>query len=235
MKTKLYHHKLDSSKLEYDKVSKLGTGSDRWIVCAGMQTLGMGRDGNSWHSPLGGLWLSFDLIHSSRVASFPLYVGFCLWELLSELFDLPDLKVKWPNDLFLQGKKLAGILCSHHQNNSKYQIGIGINTNVQEDKQLRSHNAASLCRSLGMPVSNEFLARLIISRVEKNSFLLEEPKNYLNQCAKVLYGFGRQGVAIMGSQTVSGVISGLSSEGFLLLRQNGGELRQISHGSLRLK
>lgn len=235
MKTELYHHKLDSSKLEYDKVSELGVGSDRLIVRAGTQTLGMGRDGSSWHSPLGGLWLSFDLIHSARVASFPLYVGFCLWELLSELFHLQDLKVKWPNDLFLEGKKLAGILCSYHQNNSKYQIGIGINTNVKLDEELRSHDATSLCQSLGMPVSNEFLAGMIINRVEKNSFLLEEPEKYLSQCAKVLYGFGRQGVATMGSQTVSGVVSGLSSEGFLLLRQDGGELRQISHGSLRLK
>ena len=235
MKTRLYLHNLDSTKLEYEKLAELGAAADSWIVRAGGQKSGMGRDGNSWHSPLGGLWLSFDLIHPASVASFPLYVGFCLWELLSDIFALQELKVKWPNDLFLDGKKLAGILCSYQQNNSKYLIGIGINTNVALDEQLRFHDAASLCQSLGMPVSNEILAHLIVNRVEKNSHLLHEPEHYLSQCAKVLYGLGKQAVAMMGQNTVSGVISGLSSEGFLLLRAGGGEMQQISHGTLRLK
>ncbi len=234
MKTKVYHHNLDSTKLEYERLTGLGDGRDRWLVRAGSQNAGLGRDGNSWDSPPGGLWLSFDLIYPSGVASFPLYVGFCLWELLSELFALEDLRVKWPNDLYLNGKKLSGILCSYQASNSKYIIGIGMNTNVIVDEKLSDHNAASLCQHLGMPVSNEYLSRLIAGRVEKNAFLLDEPKRYLSKCAEVFYGLGKQGMVKMGKQSYSGEIAGLSEEGFLLLRQSGGELKEISHGSLRL-
>ncbi|MCB5223873.1 MAG: biotin--[acetyl-CoA-carboxylase] ligase [Candidatus Cloacimonadaceae bacterium] len=234
MKTRVYHHNLDSTKLEYERLAGLGQGGDRWLIQAGSQNAGMGRDGNSWYSPPGGLWLSFDLIHPSGVASFPLYVGFCLWQLLSELFKLQDLRVKWPNDLYLDGKKLAGILCLYQANHAKYIIGVGMNTNVIVDEIINTHNAASLCQHLGMSVSNEYLSRLIVRRVEKNAFLLDEPKRYLSKCAEVFYGLGKEARVKMGKQSYSGVIAGLTEEGYLLLRQSGGELKEISHGSLRL-
>lgn len=83
-------------------------------VAARVQTAGRGRRGRTWHSPAGGLWMSVVCRPSDPggVEHLSLRVGLAVAQTLERLFpDLPRLTVKWPNDVLLGGRKLAGILC----------------------------------------------------------------------------------------------------------------------------
>lgn len=93
------------------------------IAVGEYQSHGRGKDG-AWHSQIGS-----DLLFSIRLASFnysalSLYLSLVLYDILNSLA-VGDLSVKWPNDLLLKGRKLAGILVEQQQN--MLVIGIGIN------------------------------------------------------------------------------------------------------------
>jgi BirA family transcriptional regulator, biotin operon repressor / biotin---[acetyl-CoA-carboxylase] ligase len=83
-------------------------------VAAREQTAGRGRRGRAWQSARGGLWLSVVCrpTVSSGMEHLSVRVGLAVAEALERLFpELPRVTVKWPNDLLLEGRKLAGILC----------------------------------------------------------------------------------------------------------------------------
>lgn len=122
-----YYHltKVDSTN-EYVKqmVKEVPEGT---VVMADTQTMGKGRSGHEWHSPEGGLWMSVLLSHhESCLVS--LLAGVAICETLEPYGIRPG--IKWPNDILLNGKKIAGILCEIVED--KVVLGIGLNLNVQD-------------------------------------------------------------------------------------------------------
>jgi BirA family biotin operon repressor/biotin-[acetyl-CoA-carboxylase] ligase len=100
------------------------------VVVARRQRFGRGQQGRHWHSPPGGLWLSAAIPWPSRSGSAALglavAVGLALQ--LEQLGLRPQLK--WPNDLLLEGRKLAGLLprLRHRGGQVRWaQVGIGLN------------------------------------------------------------------------------------------------------------
>ena len=105
--------------------------SGRHICAAERQTQGRGRRGKCWQSPPTGvtfsLYQAFELL-SSQLSGLSLVTACALVEAL-ETFDTSDLALKWPNDVLVDGKKLAGILIELSAQGSISHIitGIGIN------------------------------------------------------------------------------------------------------------
>ena len=115
------------------------------IIIASKQTGGKGRAGRKWISPKGGIWFSvilqpkFDI---SIVTLFPIASALALSKALEKTFKInPELK--WPNDLTIKGKKLAGILVDASLESNRIEnivLGIGINFDVdvkQIEKSLK--------------------------------------------------------------------------------------------------
>jgi BirA family biotin operon repressor/biotin-[acetyl-CoA-carboxylase] ligase len=104
------------------------------LVIAFEQTEGKGRLGRSWHSPKGGIWLSIllDAADWGVVQRLSMISGIATADTLKE-FGI-DAKLKWPNDVIYEGKKLAGILCETISKGEKgiaSIIGLGVNLNVR--------------------------------------------------------------------------------------------------------
>ncbi|MBW6514908.1 MAG: biotin--[acetyl-CoA-carboxylase] ligase [Candidatus Syntrophosphaera sp.] len=234
MRTELFYDRLDSTNLEHARLLASGAKTDRWVIRSGEQTAGMGRNGNAWLSPRGGLYLSFDLLCPLTVPSFALYVGFCLHSLLLRLFPLQDLSIKWPNDIYLDGAKLAGILCQHKPEESRYLIGIGINTNTSRDDVILEERMAILPESMGFAISNSILAKLLVASVEAEVSKLEQPQSYLIHCDGHLYGKGALAEVSAPQAELKGRIEGIGTDGSLLLRTASGESVAVLHGSLRI-
>ncbi len=106
------------------------------IVVARRQTRGRGRQKRRWLSPVGGIWLSillkpnFEVFH---VSLFPMLTSLALGIAIEKTLKLQP-KLKWPNDLTLRDKKVAGVLvdASVQSNQIDYLvIGIGINFKIQ--------------------------------------------------------------------------------------------------------
>src|SRR2546421_5894909 len=81
-------------------------------VIAEEQTAGRGRDGRTWHSPAGGVWLGV-LLRPARaeLGVMSVRVGLAVADAVDALLGRPEARLKWPNDVLLAERKLAGILC----------------------------------------------------------------------------------------------------------------------------
>ncbi len=100
-----------------------------------MQSNGKGRRGYFWSSPKGGIWVSILLetvLKLEDLFFFAMVSAICICETIEKKTNLKP-KVKWPNDIFVNGKKIAGILLdvqtSPENCKNKVIIGLGINTN----------------------------------------------------------------------------------------------------------
>ena len=94
-------------------------------VLAIKQSEGKGRRGNTWSSDYGGLYFSFT---SSNNRLLPFIVGITVVESLVNIKE--DIKLKWPNDIILNGKKLGGILCENYGDYTVIGIGLNISNNI---------------------------------------------------------------------------------------------------------
>ena len=112
------------------------------VVLADEQTAGRGRDGRTWRSPAGGVWLALLLrppLPSAGVLS--LRIGLVLADVVEEVLGIspaslsgPRAALKWPNDVLLDDRKVAGILCeSRWQGDVLQWLAVGIGVNVTNE------------------------------------------------------------------------------------------------------
>jgi BirA family biotin operon repressor/biotin-[acetyl-CoA-carboxylase] ligase len=114
--------------LEGDAKIKDGT-----VVLADSQTRGRGRMGREWHSAPGlGLWMSAILkanVPPDKVAFITAMASLAVANMLQQFIHLPA-EIKWPNDVIIRGRKVAGILVEARSNiPNVYVLGIGLNVN----------------------------------------------------------------------------------------------------------
>ncbi len=105
------------------------------IIIAAKQTGGKGRAGRKWISPKGGIWFSI-ILHPkfdiSITTLFPIASALALSNAIEKTFKISP-ELKWPNDLTIKGKKLAGILVDASLESNRIEnlvLGIGINFDV---------------------------------------------------------------------------------------------------------
>ncbi len=104
-------------------------------VTADTQTSGRGRSGKSWQSPAGGAWLSvaWPIVGvAQRYARVPLVAASSVYQAIVPLLKPgSDVRIKWPNDILIDAKKVCGVLCEQQLSPvPAVVIGVGINVNV---------------------------------------------------------------------------------------------------------
>jgi len=144
------------------------------LVTADIQTAGRGRQGRVWRSPLGGLWLTLAWPaprNADDYRAVPLVAGLAVAEAIAETTEL-EARIKWPNDLLIEDRKVCGVLCQfeplHHP---VVIVGVGVNANLKTEALGRSLRcpATSLQEALGRPVDlrrlREVVGRRLVSRL----------------------------------------------------------------------
>lgn len=133
-----HHREIDSTNVEAARCVAVGEldGADAapLVITADRQTAGRGRSGRRWRSPAGGLWMSvaWSLARpAERYGALPLVAGLAVAEALERRVGVEP-RIKWPNDLLVGGRKLAGILCALELNGGRRAaiVGIGLNGNI---------------------------------------------------------------------------------------------------------
>ena len=140
LKTKLigqkayYFDSIDSTQNQALKIANEPENNGAVIIAA-TQTGGKGRTGRRWVSPKGGIWLSI-ILHPkfdiSITTLFPIASSLALSKAIESTFEITP-ELKWPNDLTIKGKKIAGILVDAAFESNKIEnlvLGVGINFNV---------------------------------------------------------------------------------------------------------
>ncbi|EOY16192.1 Holocarboxylase synthase 1 isoform 3 [Theobroma cacao] len=115
---------------------------------ADVQFKGRGRSKNAWESPRGCLMFSFTLeMEDGKIVPLVQYVvSLALTEAIKDICDREgfpclDVRIKWPNDLYLNGLKVGGILCTSTYKSKKFNVSSGVGLNVDNEKPTTCLNA----------------------------------------------------------------------------------------------
>jgi BirA family transcriptional regulator, biotin operon repressor / biotin---[acetyl-CoA-carboxylase] ligase len=208
------------------------------VVGADQQTAGQGRFGRHWHSqPETGLYFSVILRFPFAVAETPLVtmaLGLAAREAILDATGIVC-DLRWPNDLLLADRKCAGILTQ--MESGAVVAGIGINVNHAELPPDIANISTSLRVAAGRAHSREqLLIRLLPAIDEWCSLLAREGKEpILRVFAKSSsYVAGRRvSVEISEGETLTGTTAGLTSDGFLTVRDDRGKEHTIVAGGVR--
>lgn len=216
----------------------------RYAVLAEKQESGRGRRGRTWVSPFGkNIYLSMLWSFSGGLGSLEglsLVVAIAVERALSEL-GVDDAKLKWPNDVYLNSKKLAGILLEvsgEYSGHCQVVIGIGLNIKLSEyDAESIDQPWAQLSEYLG-DVDRNTIAATIISHLIKGIELFDKQGfNPFKEYWVSKDAFIDQEVDLMLPNKVrSGLAKGVNDKGELLLQTDDGlEVVNAGELSLRLK
>jgi len=129
-----YYDSVDSTQTEALKIAN-ESNKEGIIIIAEKQTGGKGRSGRKWISPKGGIWFSI-ILHPkfdiSNITLFPIASSLALSNAIEKTCKITT-ELKWPNDLTIKGKKLAGMLVDASLESNKIEnlvLGVGINFEV---------------------------------------------------------------------------------------------------------
>ncbi|SHH22588.1 biotin--[acetyl-CoA-carboxylase] ligase [Thermosipho atlanticus] len=146
------------------------------VVVAIEQINGKGRKGRTWYSPKGGLWFSILLKPKKNISPhfFTKLSSITIIKILKKY--KVDAQIKWPNDIYVNNKKLAGILTESEYKNSKLLaliVGIGININNEIPNELKDI-AVSLSEVIGKNINISNFLNLFLKRF--NTYYLKYRK-----------------------------------------------------------
>lgn len=209
------------------------------ILLANSQTKGRGRFNRSWFSPPNeNLYFSILLIPKKKSFEIPpitLVAAVALHETVKTLLPAMKVGIKWPNDILINGKKVAGILSEFHQFpevNPFVVVGIGLNVNSKEfPKELKS-NATSLALECGKEFPRETIFSSICEALEKwyEEWELKGLEAINSYWVKNSGMVGRS----VKAQNKSGSVLGLSDSGSLLIEDISGEVIEVNSGEIEI-
>ncbi len=190
-------------------------------VRADRQTAGRGRFQRGWVSDEGGLWLSAVVPTDPKSPSgraLPIAVGLAVCDVLREL-GVPSLRMRWPNDLLIRDRKLAGLLVDQFSPGLAVAgIGINVFNRPETHHPLLRNQTVRLADVVSNPPSVRALAALIlaelrrlIGRIEAGSFAALLPR--VNQ----LWGRPRRVELELDGGKCAGMFNGVDAGGRLIL------------------
>ncbi len=217
----LYFDAIDSTQ-RIASASGAGT-----IVVADRQLAGQGRHGHTWHSEAGtGIYVSIVLAPSPVLT---LALGIATVEAIAQTTGI-QCDIRWPNDLMLGNRKVAGILVQLV--NGMAIAGIGINVNQQSFPGDIEDLATSLRQHAGREISREDILLALIPAID--SVVAEESETILRLFTHASsYAAGRRVIVDQPGGTITGTTAGLDPTGFLIVRKDDGTDTLILAGGVR--
>ena len=197
------------------------------VVLAGRQTAGQGRHGRSWHSePASGIYCSVVL---KPAPALTLALGLATADAIQRATGMVC-DLRWPNDVMLAGKKVAGILVRVADGNAI--AGIGINVNHTSFPPHLASEATSLRLHTGAPVS---LTDIIVALLPAIDTFVELDKDTILRrfTSASSYAAGRRVTVAQPDGIVEGTTAGLDPAGFLIVRKDDGTDTLIVAGGVR--
>jgi BirA family biotin operon repressor/biotin-[acetyl-CoA-carboxylase] ligase len=246
LKTKTFGCKVfyyDTLSSTMDEAFKLGMDGapEGTVVCAEAQTKGRGRLGRSWSSPKHkGLYLSIILrprLSPAEFSKLTLLSAVVVAEAVYKVAGV-DARIKWPNDVLVKNKKLAGILTELRAEVDQMKfVVIGIGLNVNNTAAQLVDGATALRHEAGKNFSRVELVQEILrtferwySRLEKDGF-----ENVIQAWKDRSHTLGKRVRIIDPAGTVEGVAFDLDHDGGLLIRQDSGVVVKRMAGDVHVR
>jgi BirA family biotin operon repressor/biotin-[acetyl-CoA-carboxylase] ligase len=208
------------------------------LVISDEQTEGRGRLGRTWHSPKGtGIWMSLILrpkLSLNRIPQLTLMTAVAIVKAIKVVTGI-ECQIKWPNDIFYNGKKLVGILTElqAEENQAKAVIiGMGMNVNLTAEDLPDDiiKIATSIQMITGKPCSRAHLIQVILAQMESFYHLYIEAGFSLIKTLWETYAMNMDRIITarnVNGQVVKGFARGINDEGVLLLEDQEGHIHRI--------
>lgn len=215
------------------------------LVFAEEQSSGRGRSNRRWiTAPGAGLACSIIIYptktESASLALFSPLAALAISQVLSETYGLKDVKIKWPNDVLVQRKKISGILVESNWIGSQAQvvvIGFGLNVtaaSIPPADQLL-FPATCLENETGQPVERELLLQQIISKLMAWRPRLLSPEFVETWESSLAFKDELVNIEQPGHWVLTGQVAGIDVHGNLRLRTSIGTEISIASGDLHLR
>lgn len=208
------------------------------IVLSETQKKGRGRLGREWISPkYKGIYLSLILrprILPNQAPVLTLLSAVSICEAVKTVTDL-DTKIKWPNDIMINNKKVGGILTELNAEMDQVSFTvIGIGLNVNNDKKTLLSCAASLRDEKSETINRVVLLQEILRRIEFNYLLFQSkgPGFIINKWRVYAITLGRRVKVISHRRHIEGEAVEIDNEGALLLRSDTGFTQKVTAGDV---
>lgn len=216
------------------------------VVVAEFQTNGRGREGRIWYGDPGNC-LTFSVLKSfkkdiAKLSGLSLVIGLAIIRTLKSLFTV-DFKLKWPNDVLFQHKKLAGVLIDIKRtiNDQTYAvIGIGINFYLADSiRKILDQKSTDLFKITGHHINRNYVLGILLSELRN---ILEDYETYGFQHFRTewighhAYEGCSVTLVLANGETIDGTVDGVSDSGALnLITSIGRQTFYVGDISLRLK
>ncbi len=236
---------IDSTNSEAERL--LANGQETPVlVLAREQTDGRGRLGRQWHSPdNGNLYASFAFrpeVSPARLSTFTLWMGVNICECVNAFFRVES-NVKWPNDIHINGRKVAGILTEARMDADQTRdvvLGIGLNVNgITDDwpQELKAI-ATSIRQETGAAQDiNRFTAALagrVMLAYER--FVADSHRAQLKEKWNAYDALENREVSLLqGNDKISGIARGIDVHGALILERADGSRILIRAGEVSIE
>ncbi|GAC1330059.1 MAG: hypothetical protein NVSMB17_07030 [Candidatus Dormibacteria bacterium] len=235
-----YYDSIGSTQDEARSLA-LGDAAHGHVVWAAEQTAGRGRLARHWYSPsMSGLWFSVVLRPrqpASELGALPMAMGVAVGAALDGV--APGLpRLKWPNDVLLGRRKVAGILVEGHTSGGRLDhavVGVGINLRRPAEgfpAELQD-TAAALADVAAVPGTAHLLAVVLEAmEAEYEELLVHGPAGARQRWLGLADTIGREVSARIGDEEVTGQAVDLDPTGNLVI-DSGGQRRVIAYGEVQ--
>ena len=237
-----YKEEIDSTNNQAKVLAREGA-KEGHLIIAEHQSQGKGRLGRSWQSPAGtGIWMSLILrphILPKYASQLTLIAGLSMCEVIQEITGL-EAKIKWPNDIVVNGKKVCGILTemSAEMESINYIIlGIGVNVNMAYFPEELPY-ASSLAIEGKKEYSRKAIIKAFLEKFEidykaykKQPDLTSIMERYEKNCITL----NRKVKLLVSHEEVIAKATGISNEGELLVTLEDGTMKVVSSGEVSVR
>ncbi|MGK2946012.1 MAG: bifunctional biotin--[acetyl-CoA-carboxylase] ligase/biotin operon repressor BirA [Candidatus Malihini olakiniferum] len=222
-----------------DRLDSLHSGD---VCIAEHQNAGRGRRGRQWQSPFGAnLYLSmfWRLEHEPISAvGVSLAISIVIAEVLHR-FGAHDVKVKWPNDLYMQDRKLAGILVElmgKAGDTAQLVIGIGINLRMRLSSEQEVIQDWINLQEAGIDIDRNILAATLITELGNmlEVFKQDGLSSFIPRWKAIDYYYNCPVKLIIGEHEIHVIERGIDERGALLLEE-GGEIKAYTGSEISLR
>ncbi|HNW39185.1 MAG TPA: biotin--[acetyl-CoA-carboxylase] ligase [Candidatus Omnitrophota bacterium] len=233
-------HYFDYLASTMDQAMQLGMAGavNGTLVLAESQIKGRGRLGREWFSPkYKGIYLSLILrprILPNACPILTLMSAVSICEAVKETTG-EDAQIKWPNDVLMRGKKIAGILTEMNAEVDKVNfVVIGIGLNVNNDKKSLIPQATSLKESQDQDLNRVTILQELLRKIESNYFILENKgsQEIINKWRNFTQTLGTRVKVCYQNKHIEGQAVDIDQDGALLIRKDSGLMQRISSGDV---
>lgn len=226
-----YHIKevTSTSLILYENISKV---SNLTFLSADYQSSGKGRGEHIWSSNAGENLLFSFVIKDKKIINEYKILSLSIASIITrylESIKLKNVSIKWPNDIYINDKKVCGILLQGNISLGYIIVGVGLNVN---QKKFDGLTATSLSNELNIPLSLKKIKRKLFSQIRRDLGFVRYFPRFLLEYAKARnYLMNKEVSYEINNKKYQGVVQGINDDASLLI-SNDGKIETIDCGEV---